>query len=156
MMADTMSRSRKQRLLMLIDDEPAQCRLITALAAREGWRTLVAKDAETAIAMLGTREGMQLSAIMLDQWVPGDDACSLIAELKIAPPGPADPDADHQRLAAAGRGSDARGRDRLSGQAGRARPADAGAAQRHHPRSAARRTCAADREDVGHASISMR
>jgi DNA-binding NtrC family response regulator len=32
--------------------------------------------------MLGTREGMQLSAILLDQWVPGDDACQLIAELK--------------------------------------------------------------------------
>ncbi|WP_040464619.1 sigma-54 dependent transcriptional regulator [Erythrobacter sp. NAP1] len=67
---------------MLIDDEPAQSRLITAIAAREGWRTVVAGDAETAIAMLGTREGMQLSAILLDQWVPGDDACSLIAELK--------------------------------------------------------------------------
>ena len=25
---------------------------------------------------------MQLSAIILDQWVPGDDACNLIAELK--------------------------------------------------------------------------
>src|SRR5438105_10729769 len=72
----------EQRLLMLIDDEPAQSRLITALAAREGWRTLVVRDSETAIATLGTREGMQLSAIILDQWVPGDDACSLIAELK--------------------------------------------------------------------------
>ena len=70
------------RLVMLIDDEPAQSRLISAIAAREGWRTIVASDAETAIAMLGTREGMQLSAILLDQWVPGDDACSLIAELK--------------------------------------------------------------------------
>ena len=67
---------------MLIDDEPAQSRLISAIAAREGWRTVVAGDAETAIAMLGTREGMRLSAILLDQWVPGDDACSLIAELK--------------------------------------------------------------------------
>ena len=72
----------EQRLLMLIDDEPAQCRLITALAARDGWRTLVVRDSETAIATLGTRQGMQLSAIILDQWVPGDDACSLIAELK--------------------------------------------------------------------------
>jgi DNA-binding NtrC family response regulator len=72
----------EQRLLMLIDDEPAQCRLITALAAREGWRTIIARDSETAIAMLGTRQGMQLGAIVLDQWVPGDDACSLIAELK--------------------------------------------------------------------------
>jgi len=72
----------EQRLLLLIDDEPAQCRLITALAAREGWRTIIAGDSETAIATLGTRQGMQLDAIVLDQWVPGDDACSLIAELK--------------------------------------------------------------------------
>jgi DNA-binding NtrC family response regulator len=72
----------QQRLLMLIDDEPAQCRLISALAAREGWRTIIAGDAETAIATLGTRQGMQLDAIILDHWVPGDDACVLIAELK--------------------------------------------------------------------------
>jgi len=76
-MADT-----EQRLLMLIDDEPAQSRLITALAAREGWRTLVVNDAETAVAMLGTRQGMQLGAVILDQWVPGDEACSLIADLR--------------------------------------------------------------------------
>ncbi|WP_333836854.1 sigma-54-dependent transcriptional regulator [Novosphingobium sp.] len=75
-----------ERLLMLIDDEPAQCRLITALAAREGWRTIVARDSETAIATLGTRQGMQLGAIILDQWVPGDDACLLIAELKARRP----------------------------------------------------------------------
>ena len=72
----------EQRLLMLIDDEPAQSRLITALAAREGWRTLVVRDSETAVATLGTRQGMQLSAIILDQWVPGDQACELIQELK--------------------------------------------------------------------------
>lgn len=72
----------EMRCVMLIDDEPAQSRLISAIAAREGWRTVVASDAETAIAMLGTREGMKLNAILLDQWVPGDDACSLIAELK--------------------------------------------------------------------------
>ena len=78
---------QEQRLLMLIDDEPAQSRLITALASREGWRTLVVTDSETAIATLGTREGMHLSAIVLDQWVPGDDACSLIAELKARRPG---------------------------------------------------------------------
>src|ERR1700755_2722571 len=76
----------EQRLLMLIDDEPAQCRLISALAAREGWRTIIARDAETAIATLGTRQGMQLAAIILDQWVPGDDACGLIAELKARRP----------------------------------------------------------------------
>jgi len=76
----------EQRVLMLIDDEPAQSRLITALAAREGWRTLVVHDAETAVAQLGTRQGMQLGAVILDQWVPGDDACALIAELRARRP----------------------------------------------------------------------
>ena len=83
--ADAGARAEAQadsRLVMLIDDEPAQSRLISAIAARDGWRTVIARDAETAIAILGTREGMQLSAILLDQWVPGDDACALIAELK--------------------------------------------------------------------------
>ena len=47
----------EQRLLMLIDDEPAQSLLITALAAREGWRTLVVRDSETAIATLGDAAG---------------------------------------------------------------------------------------------------
>lgn len=76
-----------ERLLMLIDDEPAQSRLISALAAREGWRTITVADSESAIATLGTRQGMQLSAIILDQWVPGDDACDLIEELKARRPG---------------------------------------------------------------------
>ncbi|MEM1131507.1 MAG: sigma-54 dependent transcriptional regulator [Pseudomonadota bacterium] len=70
------------RLLMLIDDEPAQCRLVAALASKAGWSTIFARDSETAIAMLGTQQGMRLDAIILDQWVPGDDAAALIAELK--------------------------------------------------------------------------
>jgi len=48
------------RLVMLIDDEPAQQRLVSALAARAGWRTIFAADSETAIVMLGTRDGMML------------------------------------------------------------------------------------------------
>ena len=72
----------EQRTLMLIDNDPVQSRLIPALAAREGWRTLVVDDTDSAIAMLGTRKGMQLSAIILDQQVPGERACELIAELK--------------------------------------------------------------------------
>lgn len=75
-----------QRMLMLIDDEPAQRRLVAALAARGGWRTVFAGDAETAIATLGTQEGMQLDAILLDHWGADDDASSLIAELRTRRP----------------------------------------------------------------------
>ena len=70
------------RTLMLVDDEPAQCRLVSAIAGRAGWRTIVARDAETAVAMLGTQDGMMLDAILIDQWVPGADSAALIAELK--------------------------------------------------------------------------
>ncbi|MGJ3648007.1 sigma-54-dependent transcriptional regulator [Sphingomonas sp. GlSt437] len=71
-----------QRLLMLIDDEPAQRRLIAALAARGGWRVIFANDAEMAIATLGTQDGMQLDSILLDQSMMTEEAAELIAELR--------------------------------------------------------------------------
>lgn len=75
-----------QRLLLLIDDEPAQRRLVAALAARGGWRAIFAADAEMAIATLGTQDGMQLDAILLDHWAPDADATPLIAELRARRP----------------------------------------------------------------------
>ena len=75
-----------QRMLMLIDDEPAQRRLVSALAARGGWRTLFAGDSDSAIATLGTQDGMQLDAILLDHWGEDADASALIAELRARRP----------------------------------------------------------------------
>ncbi|MDO7843490.1 sigma-54-dependent transcriptional regulator [Sphingomonas immobilis] len=71
-----------QRLLMLIDDEPAQRRLVAAIAARRGWRAIFANDGEMAIAILGTQDGMQLDAILLDHWAPDSDPTALIEELR--------------------------------------------------------------------------
>jgi len=71
-----------QRLLLLIDDEPAQRRLVSALAARAGWRSIFAADGEMALAQLGTQDGMQLDAILLDHWAPDANAAPLIAELR--------------------------------------------------------------------------
>ncbi len=72
------------RMLMLVDDEPAQVRFVAALAARAGWRTVNAGDPETAIAMLGTRDGMMLDAILIDR--PGEGLSALIAELRARRP----------------------------------------------------------------------
>ena len=71
-----------QRLLMLIDDEPAQRRLVAAIAARRQWRTIHAGDAETALATLGTNDGMALDAIVIDHWGSDIDAAALIIELR--------------------------------------------------------------------------
>ncbi len=75
-----------QRLLMLIDDEPAQRRLVSAIAARRDWRSVFAADGETAIAMLGTQDGMQLDAILIDSIGPEADADRLITELRLRRP----------------------------------------------------------------------
>lgn len=71
-------------MLMLVDDEPAQVRLVSAMAARAGWRTIAIDDNETAIATLGTRDGMMLDAILIDRW--GDDVPDLISELRVRRP----------------------------------------------------------------------
>lgn len=70
------------RMVMLIDDEPAQQRLVSALASRAGWRTVFAADSETAIATLGTRDGMMLDAVLLDHSMHSDEAVALIREIK--------------------------------------------------------------------------
>jgi DNA-binding NtrC family response regulator len=69
-------------MLMLIDDEPAQRRLVAALAARAGWRTIFASDGETALAMLGTQDGMRLDAIVLDHWSPNYEPAALIRDIR--------------------------------------------------------------------------
>ncbi|WP_443018883.1 sigma-54-dependent transcriptional regulator [Sphingomonas sp.] len=71
---------------MLIDDEPAQRRLVAAIAARRGWRTIFAGEAEMAIAQLGTPDGMALDGILLDSWSSEADAGALIAELRARRP----------------------------------------------------------------------
>lgn len=73
-------------MLMLIDDEPAQRRLVSALASRAGWRTVFAGDGETAIATLGTQDGMQLDAILLDQYSPDYEPAGLIREIRARRP----------------------------------------------------------------------
>lgn len=69
-------------LLLLIDDEPAQKRLISAISARSGWRTLFAGDQDAALSMLGTHEGMRLDAIVIDQWNPAIKPADIIRQIR--------------------------------------------------------------------------
>ncbi|CAN5375865.1 sigma-54 dependent transcriptional regulator [soil metagenome] len=73
-------------MLLLIDDEPAQLRLVSALAARAGWRTLFANDGETALATLGTQDGLRLDAVLIDQWSPDFDPTDLVRDIRAQRP----------------------------------------------------------------------
>lgn len=75
-----------QKLLMLVDSEPAQQRLVSVLAARGGWRTIIAADAEIALATLGTRDGMMLDAVLVDQPGPDSAVIGLLADIQARRP----------------------------------------------------------------------
>jgi DNA-binding NtrC family response regulator len=69
-------------ILLLVDDEPAQRRLNIAMANRAGWRTVCVNSADDALTLLGTREGMRVSAVIIDDWTEGLEATVLIRELR--------------------------------------------------------------------------
>ncbi len=72
---------RADRSLLLIDDEPAQSRLIEAIAARAGWRVIRATNLDQAMAVLHGPQAQSVDVILIDQWAPSDSA-SIVAELR--------------------------------------------------------------------------
>lgn len=75
------------KLLLLVDDEPAQRRLVGAIAARAGWRTIFADDGKAALAVLRTEEGLLLDAVLIDDYGPGESTVDLVAALHERRPG---------------------------------------------------------------------
>jgi DNA-binding NtrC family response regulator len=67
--------------LLLIDSEPAQAGLISALAQRAGWRVLKAPDIDAAVALICSCEH-RLDVALIDIWSPGDDAVQSVADLR--------------------------------------------------------------------------
>ena len=77
-----MASTRDTRMVMIVDSEPAQQRFLAALVSRGGWRSVVAADTDTALAKLGTQEGMALDAVIVDQGISGLSIPEFVAELR--------------------------------------------------------------------------
>ena len=67
--------------LLLIDSEPAQAGLISALTQRAGWRVLRAPDVPAALDLLRTSD-VRLDAALIDLWSPDEQAIASIARLR--------------------------------------------------------------------------
>jgi DNA-binding NtrC family response regulator len=74
------------RCLLLIDDEPAQRRLVSAICGRAGWWVRGANDVEAARLILTDPEEPKIDAILLDHWLSGEAGERIIAELKALRP----------------------------------------------------------------------
>jgi DNA-binding NtrC family response regulator len=77
-----MMRPDPTRCLLLIDDEPAQRRLVTAIGARAGWWVRGVADIDAARAYLADPEQPKADAILLDHWLPGPDGTAVIEEIR--------------------------------------------------------------------------
>jgi len=74
------------RLLLLVDTDSAQVRLVSAIAARAGWRTQFVPDGNAALSFLAACGDEGPQALMLDSSVADDDSCQLIGQLRVAAP----------------------------------------------------------------------
>ena len=135
-------RADPNRCLLLIDDEPAQRRLVTAIGARAGWWVRGASDFDAAQKMFDDPQEPKFDAILLDHWLPGEEGTELIRQIRaLRPDLPLLVLTAQNDVACRGR-RDARRRQRLHRQAARARPAARRAQHRHRPPQGARASCA--------------
>jgi DNA-binding NtrC family response regulator len=74
------------RCLLLIDDEPAQRRLVSAICGRAGWWVRGANDVEAAQRILTDPEEPKIDAILLDHFLSGEAGDAIIAEIKALRP----------------------------------------------------------------------
>ncbi|HEY0412690.1 MAG TPA: sigma-54 dependent transcriptional regulator [Allosphingosinicella sp.] len=74
------------RCLLLIDEEPAQRRLVTAIGARAGWWVRGAPDVEAAAEILREKSETPIDAILLDHWLPGPAGTELIEQIRAVRP----------------------------------------------------------------------
>ncbi len=79
-------RPEATRCLLLIDDEPAQRRLVSAIGARAGWWVMGAPDVDAAARLLTEEQGQDVEAILLDHWMPGPEGMRLIEQIRSVRP----------------------------------------------------------------------
>src|SRR4029079_17850227 len=74
-------REAPTRSLLLLDANPEERRLISAIAGRAGWSVVGAADEETALALLQGPHGREVLAALLGSW-DAEDSPRVITALR--------------------------------------------------------------------------
>ena len=67
---------------LVVDDDPAQRRLMQAMAERAGFQTLTAASGSDALDILQGPKGANVSLVLLDLIMPGMDGLAVLAQLR--------------------------------------------------------------------------
>ena len=68
--------------ILIVDDDPVQRRLLDAVVSKSGYGTLLAEGGETALRMLESETGKDVSVIILDLMMPGMDGIEVLGRLR--------------------------------------------------------------------------
>src|SRR5579862_5891928 len=70
--------------ILIVDDDPVQCRLLEAMLQKSGYETVVLDNGDAAVALLGGADGARIDCVILDLVMPNLDGLGVLAKLREA------------------------------------------------------------------------
>src|SRR6202051_2014398 len=70
--------------ILIVDDDPVQCRLLEAMLQKSGYETVVLDKCDAALTVLGGADGARIDCVILDLVMPNLDGLGVLARLRQA------------------------------------------------------------------------
>jgi DNA-binding NtrC family response regulator len=70
--------------ILIVDDDPVQCRLLEGMLQKFGYETLTRDSGDAALALLGEPTGVRIDAVILDLVMPNLDGLGVLAKMRQA------------------------------------------------------------------------
>jgi len=70
--------------ILIVDDDPVQCRLVEGMLQKLGYETQAVDNGDTAVALLTAPDGQRFDAVILDLVMPNLDGLGVLAKLRQA------------------------------------------------------------------------
>src|ERR1700688_1649568 len=70
--------------ILIVDDDPVQCRLLEAMLQKSGYETVVLDNGDAALTLLGGADGARTDCVILDLVMPNLDGLGVLARLRQA------------------------------------------------------------------------
>ena len=71
--------------VLVVDDDPAQRRILEEMIKRLGFETMVAQSGDEVVALLESADAQSVSLVLLDLVMPGTDGMAVLARLALKP-----------------------------------------------------------------------
>jgi len=68
--------------ILIVDDDPAQRRLLESVVGSQGYKTITAKDGEEALEILRSKKALEIDLVLLDLIMPGINGIGVLTEIR--------------------------------------------------------------------------